>query len=211
MLKFMNNLRNFVLLTAVFLCSAALVLAQNSTGVKGKVRTTGGDGIAGATVTARQKGEDFKTVTSDSKGEFVLDGLEPGMYNLVFEKSGYSSGVLYNIEVKKNRIGDLGNRLIMRTDQGTQIIIKGSVFTPEGRSITGAKVEIEKLNTDGSGKKVGSGYSSSSGEFTFRQPEGTARFRVTASLKGKKASKEIEVDTAAIYRLAITLDLTKEN
>lgn len=196
---------------AVFVFSSLFVQAQNSSGVKGKVRTTRGDGIAGAAVTARQNGEDIKTVQSDSKGEFILDGLKPGMYNLVFEKNGYSSGVLYNIEVKKNKIDDLGSRLIMRPDQGTQVIIKGSVFTEDGRSVQGAKIEIEKLSADGKGKKVGNGYTSSSGEFTFRQPEGTARYRVTASMKGSKASKEIEVDSAAIYRLAITLDLSKDN
>lgn len=209
--KFMNNLRNFILFSSIFAFSVVFAFGQSSTGLRGKVRMADGDGIAGATVTARQKGEDVKSAQSDSKGEFVLDGLEPGLYNLVFEKNGYSSGVLYNIEVKKNKIGNLGSRLVMRTDQGTQVIIRGSVFTQEGRSVSGAKIEIERLNADGSGKKVGSGFSSSSGEFTFRQPEGTARYRITASVKGYKASKEIEVDNAAIYRLALTLDSSKNN
>ena len=206
----MNVLRKSILLTAVFAFSAIFVSAQTLGGVKGKVRTTDGDGISDVTITARKNGADVKSVKSAGNGEFVLDGLESGMYNLVFEKNGYSSGVLYNIEVKKKKVEDLGGRLVMRTDQGTQIIIKGSVFTQDGRSVTGAEIKIEKLNADGSVKKVGSGTTSSSGEFTFRQPEGAARFRITASMKDSKASKEIEVDSAAIYRMALTLEMPRK-
>jgi hypothetical protein len=117
--------------------------------------------------------------------------------------------VLYNVEVKKKKIRDLEGRLILTADQGTQVIIKGSVFDREGRSLTAAEIKLEKLNSDGTARKLGTAMSTVSGEFTFRQPEGAAKFRVTATYKGKSASKEIEVDTAAIYRLAISLDVSR--
>lgn len=189
----------------------SLAFGQNTGGVKGKVRTTKGEAINGVKITARQKGEDIKSAQTDRKGEFVLDGLKPGLYNLVFEKSGYSSGVLYNIEVRKNKTDSLDDRLVLGVDQGTLVIIKGSVFNQHGRSVSGAKVEIEKISGDGSVRKMDSETTSMSGEFTFRFPEAAAKYRVTASADGAKASKEIEVETAAIYRLAITLDLLKEN
>ncbi len=198
------------LLLVVFVFSLTAAFAQESGGVKGRVRTAKGDGIASAIVTARQNGADLKSVTADAKGNFVLDGLKAGNYNLVFSKSGYSSGVLYNVEVKKNKIGDLGERLILTVDQGTQVIIKGSVFAPDGRSVGGAEIKIERVSSDGSTKKVGSSVASYSGEFTFRFPESAAIYRVTASAKGATASKEIEVNSAAIYRLAITLDYKSE-
>ncbi len=91
----------FLLLFSAF-CSA-LTLAQDIGGVKGKVRTTKGEGIAAATITARQQGEDIKSTTSDAKGNFVLENLKAGIYNLVFTKNGYSSGVMYNVEVKKRK------------------------------------------------------------------------------------------------------------
>ena len=182
--------------------------AQSMGGVKGKVRTARGSGVGGATVTARQKGVDLKSTTANSKGEFLLDGLEAGRYNLVFDAPGYSSGILYNVEVQKKKTSDLGDRLILSTDQGTQVIVKGSVFFKEGISIPGAKVEIERIGSDGSAKKLGSGYTSESGEFTFRQPQGAAKLRVRATYKGVSESKEVEVDQPAIYRLAISLDLS---
>ncbi|HEX9961108.1 MAG TPA: carboxypeptidase regulatory-like domain-containing protein [Pyrinomonadaceae bacterium] len=204
-------LRQSVFLALSLALASAIAFGQSTGGVKGKVRAPRGGGINEATVTARQKGQDVKTVTTDSKGEFVLDGLENGLYNLAFSKDGYSSGVLYNIEVKKNKITNLPDRLILSTDQGTQVIVKGSVFNQDGVSLYGAKVEIERVSEGGAAKKVGSGYTSEAGEFTFRFPEGAAKFRITASAKGVSASKEVSVSgEAAIYRLAITLDLSKE-
>jgi hypothetical protein len=188
---------------------ATAVLAQSTGGVRGKVRNARGTGIAGATVTARQKGVDVKTTTANSKGEFTLDGLEAGRYNLAFDAPGYSMGILYNVEVQKKRTSDLGDRLILSSDQGTQVIVKGSVFFKEGFSVPGAKVEIESIGSNGSTKKLGSGFTSESGEFTFRQPQGAAKLRVTATYKGVSASKDVEVGEPAIYRLAITLDMSR--
>ena len=205
----MNYLKSFILFASILSFSSVFAFAQETGGLKGKVRATNGDGISGATVTARQNGKDIKSVTSDGKGNFELVNIKTGVYNITFDKSGYSSGVLYNVEVKKNKYSDLGDRLILTVDQGTLVIVKGSVFDQNGRSVGGAKVAIEKILSDGSTKKIGSGNASYSGEFTFRFPEGASKYRVIASAKGVEESKEISVDNAAIYRLAITLKLDK--
>ena len=214
----MKSFTRLFLLVLFLTVSSVSAIAQESGGVKGKVRTTRGDGIAAVTITARQNGEDVKSATSDAKGNFVLENLKAGTYNLVFSKNGYSSGVLYNVEVKKKKIGDLKERLILTVDQGSQVIVKGTVFDNEGRSVGGVKVEIERILSDGSTKKLGVSYTSygedpgvlggegnARGDFSFRFSEGAAKYRVTASLKDATASKEIEVESAAIYRLAITL------
>lgn len=208
-------MKKIVLLILILAISVSVALAQETGGVKGKVRTTKGEGIAGVGITARQSNEDIKSATSDNKGNFELVGLKAGLYNLVFSKTGYSSGLMYNIEVKQKKTNNLGDRLILTVDQGTQVIIKGTVFDQDGRSVAGAKVEIEKVLSDGSTRKIGSGFTSyggaptARGEFTFKFSEGAAKFRVTASANGASASKEVEVSNAAIYRLAITLSLDK--
>lgn len=207
----MRNFKSFVLIVLALAFSGVVAFAQETGGLKGKVRTTKGEGIAAATVTARQNGEDVKSATADAKGNFVLENLKAGNYNLVFSKSGYSSGVMYNVGVKKKKVNDLGERLILIVDQGTQVIIKGSVFAPDGRSVGGAEIKVERVSGEGSAKKVGESVSSYSGEFTFRFSEGAAKYRITATAKGASVSKEIEVDSAAIYRLAITLDSSKQN
>lgn len=204
-------LRRGALLLFCLACTVPVVVAQSTGGVKGKVRNMRGDRIAGATITARQNGRDVSSTTSGSKGDFMLGGLEAGTYNIVFDARGYSSGVKYNVEIKANKTIDLGERLILQTDQGTQVIVRGSVFYKDGKSVPAARVEVERLGTDGQARKIASISTNSLGEFVFRQPEGAARFRITAKFKEASASKEIEVDTAAIYRLAISLDIIKDS
>ena len=201
----------FSLLLISFL-SIAAVFSQGTGSVKGKVRSDSGNRIGGVKITARQDGEDLKSTRTNRKGEFRLRGLTPGTYNLVFEKRGFSGGVLYNVLVKKKKVNNLRDRLVMTVDQGTLVIINGSVFNQHGRSVPGAKIKIYRIRPGKSALKAGTFYSSRSGEFTFRFPEGKNKFRVTASAKGVTASEEIVVEEAAIYRLTITLNLPeKEN
>lgn len=203
--------KNFLLL--LVLCAVCLVpsaFAQG--GVKGKVRNNKGSGIAGASITARLSGKDVKTVRSDSKGNFSLQGLGEGTYNIVFDADGYATGVKFGVQVKDGNMRDLGDRLILSVDQGTQLIIRGSVFFREGTSITAAKVELERVNDDGSTKELGSTYTNVSGEFTFRPPPGLTKVRVTAKYKGVSGSKEIsDIANVGIYRTAITLDVSRSD
>lgn len=206
-------MKKFFVSSLFLVLAASFAFAQSTGGIKGKVRDTKGNGIGNVTITVRQKGEDVKSVKSDGKGNFVMEGLKAGIYNIVFEREGYGSGVLYNVEVQKKKTGDLGDRLVMRVDQGTLVIINGSVFNQFGGSVYGAEVKIERISGD-SAKKVGSSFTSQSGEFVFRFPEKADKFRVTASAQGVSTSKEIEVGGAAVYRLALTLEIPvkqKEN
>jgi len=196
----------FLLVTAYL---SPLTVSAQSGGIKGKVRTTSGSGIANAVVTVRQQGKDVKTVHADGKGNFTMQGLEAGKYNVVFDADGYASGVLFNVEVKSKATRDLGERLILSVDAGSQAIVKGSVFYKEGTSVTGAQVKVERVNSDGSTKSIGTYYTDISGEFAFRQPGAAAKFRITAKYKDASATKEIEVSNAAVYRLALTLDISK--
>ena len=197
-----------VLLLACF-CFLPSVLAQG--GIKGKLRNTKGSAIGGATVTARLSGKDVKTVKTDTKGSFVMEGLDAGTYNIVFDADGYATGVKFGVAISDGGVRDLGDRLILSVDQGTQVIVKGSVFFREGTSLPGAKVEIERVNDDGSsGKSLGTAYTNISGEFTFRPPVGTTKVKITAKYKGVSGSKEIsEIVNAGIYRTAITLDISR--
>jgi hypothetical protein len=205
------NKRNIILLLLLSaFCLLPSVYAQG--GIKGKVRNNKGNGIGGATISARLNGKDVKSVTADSKGNFQMEGLKAGSYNITFDADGYSMGVKYGVEIKNGSVRDLGDRLILGVDQGTQIIIKGSVFFKEGTSLTAAKVELERVNADGSTKSLGSTYSNYSGEFSFRPPSGVTKVRVTARYKGVEASKEIaDIGGAGIYRTAITLDISRSD
>jgi len=105
----------------------------------------------------------------------------------------------------------LGDRLILSLDRGNFVFVQGSVFFKEGSSVTGAKIQLEQINADGSTKSIASSFSNSSGEFSFRRPPGNAKYRVTAKLKGISASKDVDIEEAAIYRVALTLDMSRND
>ena len=135
----------FAIFAVMAFCTVSAVFAQETGGLKGKVRTASGNGIANATISARQNGADVKTIVADNKGEFVLNGLAPGKYNVLFDAKGYASGVLYNVEVRRKNVRDLGDRLILSIDRGSLVIVQGSVFYKEGTRVTGANVDCEEI------------------------------------------------------------------
>ncbi|MFL6468178.1 MAG: carboxypeptidase-like regulatory domain-containing protein [Pyrinomonadaceae bacterium] len=201
--------RSITFLFAVLFAFAGVSFAQSG-GFKGKVKAPNGNGIANASISILQDGKEVKSATTNGKGEFKISGLSAGKYNVSFDANGYSEGTLHGVEVK-NGIRDLGDRLILSLDRGTFVFVQGSVFFKEGSSVTGAKIELEQVNADGSTKSISSSYSNSSGEFSFRRPPGITKYRITAKLKGISASKDVDIEEAAIYRVALTLNMSRND
>ncbi|HUF03754.1 MAG TPA: carboxypeptidase-like regulatory domain-containing protein [Aridibacter sp.] len=198
-------------LAALLLAFATTVAAQDTGSIKGKVRTQKGKGIPGATITARKDGDNVKSVTADKDGDFRLSGLKPGIYNVVFEKEGYAGGVLYDIEVRRKKTNNLGDNLVLTVDQGTLVILEANVFTHNGFSLPGAKVKVEEVTSDGNLKEVAEGYSSRDGDVIFRFPDKETKYRVTATWRGISSFKEVSVGSPAIYRTAITIDISEKD
>ena len=195
------------------LCVALLLAVSASAqtgGVKGKVRAMNGGAIANATITARQNGEDKRSTHSDSKGNFELSGLEPGVYSFVFDAPGYASGLKSSIAVRNGKTTDLGDNLRLMVDRGSLVIVQGAVFYKSGTSVTGAKVEVEEINADGTTRKLANVFTNYQGEFSYRRPPGAARLRFTAKYHDTTAAKELDVDNAEIYRLAISLPVDRD-
>ena len=196
--------------TIIVLAASSTLMAQTTTGgIKGRVKGAEGENLGGATVTARKNGTDTKSVKTDKKGSFKLEGLEPGKYNFVFEMNGYTPGIRYDVEVQAGEARDLGDRLILSKDESNVVFLRGSVFDRNGKSLQGARVEVHRISSDGRKRLLSSSYSNYSGEFAFRQTDSNALYSVTASLSGKSATKEVRVDSAGIHRVSITLDLER--
>jgi hypothetical protein len=199
----------FLMLTAAYCLLATAASAQSTGSVKGRVRSFRGDTISGATVTARQNSQDVKSVTSNAKGEFNLSGLEPGIYNFVFEAKGYASGLKSGVEIKAGSTKDLGDKLYLNLDRGSRVIVQGSVFFKDGTSVPRAKVEIAKIS-GGATRTLLTTFTSYSGEFGFSQPDtGSATYRVTATYKDSTVTKDVEVTSPAVYRTALNLNIDR--
>jgi hypothetical protein len=192
----------------MLILSAAVGSAQDRTkgSIKGKVREERGAVVAGATVTAQQGEHEVAHAQTNHKGEFLIAGLAPGRYVLTFSKPGLSTGTVPNVEVRAGKTHSLPDRLILRVDEGSIAFLRGSVFTPEGRSVRGARVELLRLETDGTTRKIDGRLTSESGEFVFRLTPDAAKYRVMVKADGAEpATKDVEIDGAAVYRVSVSL------
>ncbi|PYS41894.1 MAG: hypothetical protein DMF71_10375, partial [Acidobacteria bacterium] len=100
----------------------------------------------------------------------------------------------------------LGDRLYLAIDEGSIAFIRGSVFTDAGRSVAGVKVELARIVGENSTQKLDSRITGETGEFVFRVPPDVARYRLTLKGDGgQPISRDVEVESAAIYRVALTL------
>jgi len=183
------------------------VTAQDKTtgSIRGRVRVEAGT-PADVVVIAQQGEREAARTKTNGRGDFIIAGLAPGRYSLTFRKPGLSVGRIDDVEVKAGKTRQLGDRLIMTVDEGSLALIRGSVFTAEGRSFPGVRVELARVEPDGTLKKLDGRITNETGSFGFRLPPAPARYRITAKADGMEtASKDIEVDGAAIYRLALQL------
>ena len=195
-----------ILLAVTFFTSIAIGQERSTGSIKGKVRVESGTTASGVTVIARQDGREVKSVVTDRKGEFVIAGLAPGLYTLTFRKPGLSVGTIEKVEVRAGKVRTLNDRLYLPVDEGSIAFVRGSVFNMDGRSIPGARVEIALIAADGTVKKLDGRITNEVGSFSFRLTPDAARYRVTAKADGMEAaSRDVEVEGAAIYRVALSL------
>jgi hypothetical protein len=188
----------------LFLGVAAMAQDRSTGGIKGKVRVETG-APAGVTVVIRQEEREVNRVVTDKSGSFLVQRLPAGKYGLTFRKPGLSVGTIENVDVRAGKTRSLGNRLILTIDEGSIAFIRGSVFNQGGRSVAGAKVELAKIQEDGSTKKIDGRVTNETGSFVFRLTPDTAKYRVTAKPgNGDPVSQDVEIDGAAVYRVALS-------
>jgi Carboxypeptidase regulatory-like domain len=193
--------------TAVLLLLAVACLAQDKTtgAIKGKVRVEQGS-PGGVAVILLQGDREVTRAATDRKGEFTIAHVTPGVYSLRFRKPGLSVGTIEPLDVKAGKTRALGDRLVLSVDEGSIAFLRGSVFTESGRSVPGVRVDLVKVIDENSVQKIDARVTGETGEFVFRLSPEKAKYRVTVKADGAQlASKDIEVDGAAIYRVALTL------
>ena len=203
--------RTFVaLVLGTVLASVAVAQDKSTGGIKGKVRVeTGSPG--GVAVVIREGEREVGRVLTEKNGNFHITRLKPGFYGLTFRKPGLSVGTIESIEVKAGKTKSLGDRLILTIDEGSIAFVRGSVFNADGRSVPGAKIELFRILADGSTRKIDGRVTNETGSFVFRLVPETAKYRVSVKAEGREpVSKDIEVDGAAVYRVALALDPAKK-
>jgi len=192
---------------AMIVVSAGICDAQDKSlgAIKGKVRVETGT-AADVTVVVRRGEKEVSRSTTNKNGEFLVSRLTPGIYGLTFRKPGLSIGSIEDVEVKAGKTRSLGDRLILTIDEGSIAFLSGSVFTATGRSVPNAKVELFRILEDGTTKKIDGRITTETGSFKFRLSPEAGKYRVSVKPEGAEpVSKDVEVDGAAVYRVALSL------
>jgi len=201
-------LLTMLLLFGVAAATAAAVMPQDDRttgGIKGKVRADKGP-VEGVEVIVRRDESEVRRVATNRKGEFLIQGLAPGLYGMTFRKPGLSVGRLESVEVRAGKVRSLPDKLFLKVDEGSIAFIRGSVFTSEGLSVPNARVEIARIQADGSVKKIDGRITNQTGLFVFRLVPDTAKYRISvwAGDVGP-ITKDVEVDGPARYNIALQL------
>jgi hypothetical protein len=206
-LKFKKIVFLLVTLLVAVLVAGGVSLAQDKSvgAIKGKVRVETGT-PSGVTVVVRRGETEVTRVTTEKNGEFMVSRLKPGVYGLTFRKPGLSIGSMEDIEVKAGKTRSLGDRLILTIDEGSIAFLSGSVFSADGRSVPNAKIELARILEDGSAKKIDGRITTETGSFKFRLSPEAAKYRVSVKNgDAEPVSKDVEIDGAAVYRVALSL------
>lgn len=207
----MNKLRiTNALAVAVLLLLAGVGAAQKGArpttgGVKGKVKVDSGHTAGGVRVAVQSGDAEVARAETDSKGNYELSGLAPGVYTLTFRKAGLKTAQRREVEIEAGKVRSLGDKVFLPVDEGAIAFVRGSVFDADGRSVHGAHVEIARVGADGSARKIDGRVTSETGTFNFRLNPNAGRYRVTAKANGREASKDVEIEGAMVYRVALSL------
>jgi len=206
-----KKMKKYVPLTFVLLIlfSAGSVFAQDRStgGIKGKVAVeTGTPG--GVSVIVRQGEREVARGVTNKNGEFVVSRLAPGRYGVTLRKPGLSVGTIEDLEVKAGKTRSL-DRLRLSIDEGSIAFIRGSVFNQDDRSVPNIRIELAKIDQDGAVRKIDGRVTNEIGAFVFRLTPDAAKYRITAKPNGSDpVSKDIEIDGAAVYRIALSIKLS---
>jgi hypothetical protein len=192
--------------TVLLLTLSVACLAQDKTtgAIRGKVRVEQGS-PAGVAVILLDGDREVMRGLTDKKGEFAIARIVPGVYGVKFRKPGLSVGSIDGLEIKAGKTRALHD-LVLGIDEGSIVFLRGSVFTESGRSVPGVRVELARILAENSVQKIDARVTGETGEFVFRLSSETARYRVTLKADGAQSvSKDVEVDSPAVYRVALTL------
>ena len=204
-MKKMKHIKSVSLFLSLILLAAGVFAQDRSTGgIKGKVKVETGS-AGGVSVIVRQGEREVARSLTDKNGEFVVSRLVPGRYGLTVRKTGLSVGTIEDIEVKAGKRRSLNN-LFLPIDEGSIAFVRGSVFNENDRSVPNVRIELAKIEEDGTARKIDGRLTNEIGAFVFRLSPDPAKYRITAKPNGgDPVSKDVEIDGAAVYRLALSI------
>jgi hypothetical protein len=189
-----------LLAASSFICSAQ---DKSTAAIKGKVSVERGS-PSGVGVTLIQGEQEVAHTATTKRGDFVLSHIVPGTYSVKFRKAGLAVGTIDDVLLKAGQTRTFKD-LMMKIDEGSITFIRGSVFSEDGHSVPGVRVDLARVVNENAVEKKDSRITGETGEFVFRLPPDAGKYRVILKADGvEPSSKDVEVEMAAVYRVALT-------
>ena len=138
--------KRIVLITLLMAAMAVCAAAQMTTQIKGVAKDEAGKPMVGVTVILQStdSGRKYK-LTTDKRGEFFSLGIQPGRYNVTFQKDGQTVYNFNNYDVKLSP-GDKDNfiELDMAKERAAQAK-QGGVSEEQKKQVEAAQKENTKI------------------------------------------------------------------
>jgi Carboxypeptidase regulatory-like domain len=189
-----------LLVFSSFICAGQ---DKSTAAIKGKVSVERGS-PAGIGVTLMQGEQEVGHTATGKKGDFVLAHIVPGTYSVRFRKPGLAIGTIDDVLLKAGQTRSFKD-LMLKIDEGSLTFIRGSVFSEDGHSVPGVRVDLARIINENSVEKMDSRITGETGEFVFRLTPDAGKYRLILKADGvEPSSKGVEVEQAAVYRVALT-------
>ena len=135
----MRTLKTCMLLTALVLSSA--LIAQTSGEIKGKVIDLNSkEPVPYASVYVEAAGQLVGTITSES-GKFTIKPLNPGIYNVTIQFTGYDTIIIPGVRVDPDKIS-----FVETVEMGmSAVVLKGAVVRGEWKDPLINPEEVSKM------------------------------------------------------------------
>src|SRR3954447_25177830 len=133
-------------LAVVFLAKSAH--AQEAAGtISGSVADASGAVVADAEIEARNRNtSSTRLTTSDSRGQFTIPALQPGVYDLSVSRAGFKKALINAVELQVNQV--LTVNAVLELGAVTEAVtVQAAVSALQLENTTvGAVIETRKIN-----------------------------------------------------------------
>ena len=117
-----------------------------------------------------------------------------------------SVGSLEDIKVKAGKTTALPDRLVLTVNEASIARLWSSVFNDGGYSVPNVRIELARVQADGTIRKIDGRLTNETGQAVFRLSPDKATYRLTIRADGAEPqSKDVEIDGAMVYRVAFTI------
>src|SRR5215831_15157374 len=144
----------FVSIALSALCAASALAQSTTTGaINGTVTNPNKEVVAGATVTAKNNGTNKEaSATTDDNGTFKLTNLQPGIYTVTVNASGFAAYTNENVVVEVGRSTPIEAAVTLQGVTGTvQVTSEAPVINTSQQDVSTNinSVSLENLPTNG--------------------------------------------------------------